>query len=656
MTYQSEVLADSPAGYWRLGETSGTNANDEGSGGNDGTYTGGFTLGATGLDGSVDKAVALDTVNGFIDVGNPAALQITGAITLECLYAPNALPAADGVLHCLVSKGFDGTNQGYALDIRRTSGVVYLNVGSYNSGSGDHATTFAITWTLDEPHHIVGKYTGTAWKLYIDGVEVASTTTGTGAISCTKNVYLGAFHAGSAERYCNGVLDEVAIYAGSLSDARIIAHATAAGLYAGSGDPAVVTDITVPAHGGSIALTTDISTSAPDVADFAVRVDDRPVHLTGISGSGSSWALLLGQRWIQAGQTVTVAYSGADWEPFTATAATNDSDMTPEQVRYVGLKFGMFIHFSIATFLDIDLEVGDEDPDDFDPTDLDFDQILDGAVAAGMTYAVLTTKHVGGFSLSPSMPTAHNVTASAWYAANSNRNPVQEFVDGCRSRGLKIGFYLSAWDKYFELQNPSYTNSEYTDFVLACQEDLLTNYGPIDAIWYDAFGYAISVTPPPGYEPFGFSVVPWLTVYNAAKALQPDCLVINNTHDLDLSHSDIVAYEAQIDGDPPSSNLMVTEQCHTPRASSNWFWKTGSSTIESAATIIAQRDLLNARRCSYLLNFPPNTDGQLDESDMALLAQIGQNELAPPLTPTVVSSGGTSGIPSTSRIGGVIQS
>ena len=45
--YSDEILSDSPAAFWRLGEASGTVADDEAST-NNGTYQNGVTLGQTG--------------------------------------------------------------------------------------------------------------------------------------------------------------------------------------------------------------------------------------------------------------------------------------------------------------------------------------------------------------------------------------------------------------------------------------------------------------------------------------------------------------------------------------------------------------------------------------------------------------------------------
>ena len=58
-TYRDSVLADGPVGYWRLGDTSATNATDSSGNGRVGTYETPYTLGATSLlTGDADPAVA----------------------------------------------------------------------------------------------------------------------------------------------------------------------------------------------------------------------------------------------------------------------------------------------------------------------------------------------------------------------------------------------------------------------------------------------------------------------------------------------------------------------------------------------------------------------------------------------------------------------
>jgi alpha-L-fucosidase len=69
------------------------------------------------------------------------------------------------------------------------------------------------------------------------------------------------------------------------------------------------------------------------------------------------------------------------------------------QDEFLQLKFGMFLHFNIATFNSAEWAGGKESPSIFNPVGLDCGQWADAALLAGMKYGILTTKHVDGFSL-----------------------------------------------------------------------------------------------------------------------------------------------------------------------------------------------------------------------------------------------------------------
>jgi len=70
------------------------------------------------------------------------------------------------------------------------------------------------------------------------------------------------------------------------------------------------------------------------------------------------------------------------------------------QDDFVALRFGMFIHYNMATYKGVQWVEGYPDPSEFNPGGtVDTDAWADASKAAGMTYAVLTTKHVSGFCL-----------------------------------------------------------------------------------------------------------------------------------------------------------------------------------------------------------------------------------------------------------------
>ena len=72
--YRQQVLGDSPRGYWRFEETSGTTAADEAQGRNDGVYQGGASLGAAGaLPENPSRAASFDGSNDVANFGDPAS-------------------------------------------------------------------------------------------------------------------------------------------------------------------------------------------------------------------------------------------------------------------------------------------------------------------------------------------------------------------------------------------------------------------------------------------------------------------------------------------------------------------------------------------------------------------------------------------------------
>ncbi len=91
----------------------------------------------------------------------------------------------------------------------------------------------------------------------------------------------------------------------------------------------------------------------------------------------------------------------------------SSSAQSREKLRnnFAKLKYGMFLHFNMGTFVDKEWATGYEDPLLFNPTKLDCEQWATVAKSAGMNYAFLTVKHTGGWCLWDSKFTTHVITA-----------------------------------------------------------------------------------------------------------------------------------------------------------------------------------------------------------------------------------------------------
>ena len=148
-----------------------------------------------------------------------------------------------------------------------------------------------------------------------------------------------------------------------------------------------------------------------------------------------------------------------------STICAAERDLAALQKEFLSCRFGMFMHFNMATFSPTEWANGREDPAEFNPTELDFGQWADAAAAAHMRYAVLTVKHTGGWCLWPSDVTDHDVRQFKNYR-NGQGDLVREFCAAFRKRGLKVGFYYcfplwgKEWAKYWTLPIKGYETGQ----------------------------------------------------------------------------------------------------------------------------------------------------------------------------------------------------
>ena len=149
------------------------------------------------------------------------------------------------------------------------------------------------------------------------------------------------------------------------------------------------------------------------------------------------------------------------------------------QLRWHDLEFYGFLHFTVNTFTDKEWGFGDESEKVFNPTALDARQWAQTARDAGMKGLILTAKHHDGFCLWPSQHTEHSVRNSPWKKGKGD--VLRELRAACDEFGLKMGLYLSPWDR----NHAEYGRPEYLAYYRNQLTELLTQYGELFEVWFD---------------------------------------------------------------------------------------------------------------------------------------------------------------------------
>ena len=200
---------------------------------------------------------------------------------------------------------------------------------------------------------------------------------------------------------------------------------------------------------------------------------------------------------------------------------------TENQLRWQEMEYYAFIHFSLNTYTDQSWGYGNEDVNLFNPDSLDCRQWARICKEAGMKGVILVAKHHCGFCVWPSQYTEYSVKNAPW--KDGKGDLVREMADACQEYGLKLGIYLSPWDR----NHADYGKPEYITYFRNQLTELLTNYGPIFEIWFDGAnggdGYygganeARVIDRKTYYD--------WKNTYKLVRELQPDIVIWNDGGD-----------------------------------------------------------------------------------------------------------------------------
>ncbi len=297
-------------------------------------------------------------------------------------------------------------------------------------------------------------------------------------------------------------------------------------------------------------------------------------------------------------------------------------------------RFGMFIHWGlyalparhewVKTREKISEEKYQKYFDHFDPDLYDPEEWARQAKAAGMKYVVMTAKHHEGFCMFDSKYTDYKCTNTP-----AGRDLIREYTDAFRKAGLRVGFYYSLIDWHhpdftIDTIHPRKLDSNvaelnqgrdmkrYAEYMRNQVEELLTNYGQIDLLWFD-FSYD-HWKPAPDDQPWmkGKGKDDWESEKLLAliRKLQPN-IIINNRTGID---QDLVTPEQyqplEWIQDQKTGEYLTWEACQT--FSGSWGYYRDEQTWKSPQMLIELLINSVARGGNLLMNIGPTSRGYID--------------------------------------------
>jgi alpha-L-fucosidase len=311
-------------------------------------------------------------------------------------------------------------------------------------------------------------------------------------------------------------------------------------------------------------------------------------------------------------------------------AARSPMDMNKRAEELKNLRWGMFICWSFSTFSGKEWTPGVTDISLFKATDVDTDQWARTAKEAGMGYILFLTKHHDGFCLWDTKTTDRKVTR-----APLGRDVLAELKKSCDKYGIKLALYFSEgeWRQPGGLDHPETTGTKRrnqggknAEIKKAQIKELLTQYGPIEYIWFDhALGDGGLSHP---------ETIAW------CKSLQPGCFI-------GFNHGEQTGCDIRLGemGKPgpltdksaagynrgePSKHYLLAEftypiQPRRPKGAM-WFYSHPDNEGVCHTPEKLYRDYLGAVKYGniFTLDVGPNYEGKLRDIDVRTLRTVGE--------------------------------
>lgn len=304
---------------------------------------------------------------------------------------------------------------------------------------------------------------------------------------------------------------------------------------------------------------------------------------------------------------------------------------TKGQQAMIDRKYGMFLHFGMNTYLNVEWSDGTAPASTYAPP-ADIAEKAAGwvknAKQAGMRSIVLTTKHHDGFCLWDSQYTDYDI---AHPDIKNKVDIVKAVSDACKKENIAFSVYYSLWDRH----EPSYRErggKSYIQYMKNQLKELMTNYGPVHELWFDGA--------------WDRKTEDWhlQEIYDFVKSMQPECQISTNwtigKHPVDMQEGDSIIYfpsDFRL-WDPylPAKNdpkiyrhngklyYLPFESTQTISVLGSWFNHPEDSTVREVEELEEIFYVATSNDNCLLLNVPPDTNGEQNSKAIKNIMELAR--------------------------------
>ncbi len=316
---------------------------------------------------------------------------------------------------------------------------------------------------------------------------------------------------------------------------------------------------------------------------------------------------------------------------------TPSPEVQKSQEEFSNDRFGIFFHWGLYSlfaqgewYLNRGLthEEYSKSAKAFYPADFDAAEWVKTIKESGAKYVTFTSRHHDGFSMWATKESPYNIVDATPF----KRDVIKELADECQKQDLNLHLYYSHIDWGREDYPSGRTGlktgrdpekrdwKHYYQFMNNQLTELLTNYGPVRAIWFDGVWDHDQDTVPFNWE--------LDEQYAMIHRLQPSCMVANNHHIDPFPGEDIQIFERDLPGENSAGlsgqqiSRLPLETCNTMNGM--WGYKVADQNYKSTKTLIHYLVKTAGMGANLLLNVGPQPNGELPAAAVERLKEMGK--------------------------------